>query len=61
MHVYDTYLNAYLMSLGRPIGVRLLRGLGRVLRMRMDETFPCSPCFVSIWDGEFDNCILDKK
>lgn len=35
----------YLMGLGRPIGVRLFWGLGRVLRIRIDDTFPRSSCF----------------
>ena len=30
--------------------------------MRIDETFPCSPCFVSICDGvDSNSCILGEN
>lgn len=42
----------YLMGLGKPIGVRLFCGLGKVFRILIEDTFPRSTCFSTPCEDE---------
>lgn len=43
-------VSTYRTGLGRPMGVRLVWGFGNVFRIRMDETFFCSSCFLTTFN-----------
>lgn len=53
--------HTHLMTLGRPIGVRLFWGFGIFLRIRIEDTFPIWPSLISVCLHRERRCIRIKK